>query len=71
MVEGPNTQPIPQIRGEIKEFLNVPGTKDGWLLKDTLHTVHLQTTDGKKILYNLGSISQKMCFTIANRLCCG
>ena len=30
MVEGPNTQPIPQIRGEIKEFLNVPGTK-GWL----------------------------------------
>ena len=30
MVEGPNTQPVPQIRGEIKEFLNIPGTK-GWL----------------------------------------
>lgn len=29
MVEGPNTQPVPQIRGEIKEYLNVPGTK-GW-----------------------------------------
>lgn len=71
MVEGPNTQPIPQIRGEIKEFLNVPGTKDGWLLKDTLHTVHLQTMAGRKILFDLDSISQKMCFTIANRLCCG
>ena len=29
MVEGPNTQPVPQVRGEIKEYLNVPGTK-GW-----------------------------------------
>lgn len=30
MVEGPNAQPIPQIRAEIKEYLNIPGTK-GWL----------------------------------------
>lgn len=30
LVEGPNTQPVPQIRGEIKEYLNVPGTKE-WL----------------------------------------
>ena len=30
MVEGPNVRPIPQIRGEIKEYLAVPGTKK-WL----------------------------------------
>ena len=30
LVEGMNTQPIPQIRGEIKNYLNIPGTK-GWL----------------------------------------
>lgn len=30
MVEGSNTQPIPQIRGEIKDYFNVPGTK-GWI----------------------------------------
>ena len=30
MVEGPNAEPVPQIRGEIKEYLNIPGTK-GWL----------------------------------------
>lgn len=30
LVEGPNTQPIPQIRVEIKDYLQVPGTR-GWL----------------------------------------
>ena len=30
MVEGPNAQPVPQIRAEIKDYLNIPGTK-GWL----------------------------------------
>lgn len=30
LVEGANTRPIPQIRAEIADFLNMPGTK-GWL----------------------------------------
>ena len=30
MVEGPNTLPVPQIRGELSEFTSIPGTKD-WL----------------------------------------
>lgn len=30
LVEGANTRPVPQIRAEIVDFLNIPGTKD-WL----------------------------------------
>ena len=30
LVEGTNTRPIPQVRAEIADFLNIPGTK-GWL----------------------------------------
>ena len=30
MVEGMNALPVPQVRGEIKNYLNIPGTK-GWL----------------------------------------
>lgn len=30
LVEGTNTRPVPQIRAEIADFLNIPGTK-GWL----------------------------------------
>ena len=30
LVEGTNTRPVPQIRAEIVDFLNIPGTK-GWL----------------------------------------
>ena len=28
MVEGPNVRPIPQVRGEVKDYLAVPGTKN-------------------------------------------
>ena len=30
LVEGANTRPVPQVRAEIADFLNIPGTK-GWL----------------------------------------
>lgn len=30
MVEGPNARPIPQVRAEIKKYLNIPGTH-GWM----------------------------------------
>lgn len=31
MVEGPGARPVPQVRLEVKEYQNLPYTKDGWL----------------------------------------
>lgn len=57
MVEGPNTQPVPQIRGEIKEFLNIPGTK-GWLaFKGHIAYGSFTEKGWQKNLYNRDNIS--------------
>ena len=57
MVEGPNTQPVPQIRGEIKEFLNIPGTK-GWLaFKGHIAYGSFTENGWQKNLYNRDNIS--------------
>lgn len=45
MVEGPNARPIPQIRAEIKDFLNIPGTKQWLAFKG--HLAYGKFTDAK------------------------
>lgn len=44
MVEGPNARPVPQVRGEIKEYLAIPGTKDWLAFKG--HIAYGAFTDG-------------------------
>lgn len=60
MVEGPNTQPIPQIRGEIKEFLNVPGTK-GWLAFKGHIAYGSFTDNGWQRICTTGAVFHKGC----------
>lgn len=57
MVEGPNTQPVPQIRGEIKEYLNVPGTKGWFAFKGHIAYGSFPETAGRKTLYGPDNIS--------------
>lgn len=75
MVEGPNARPVPQVRGEIKEYLAIPGTKDWLAFKG--HIAYGAFTDGnwqenftganknyaKKILYH----SKSLMFRLGNK----
>lgn len=75
MVEGANTRPIPQVRGEIAEYITVPGTKHWLALKG--HIAYGMLTDnnwkknfvqvdhdyGKNILYH----SKALMFRIGNK----
>ena len=45
MVEGMNNRPIPQIRAEIKDYWNIPGTKNWLAIKG--HLAYGYFTDGK------------------------
>lgn len=75
MVEGANARPVPQVRGEIAEYVAIPGTK-GWLsLKGHLaygmftdngwqeSFVSAGNTYGKNIYYH----SKSLMFRIGNR----
>lgn len=44
MAEGPNMRPIPQIRGEIKNYLAIPGTRNWLAFKG--HLAYGMFTDG-------------------------
>lgn len=59
LVEGANTRPIPQIRAEITNFLNIPGTK-GWLAFKG-HVAYGQFSEGnwQKDFVRSGSIYVK------------
>ena len=45
LVDGPNARPIPQVRGEIKEYLAIPGTRDWVAFKG--HIAYGWFTDGE------------------------
>lgn len=75
MVEGTNARPIPQIRGEIKNYMNIPGTR-GWVAFKG-HLCYGYLTDGnwqrdfvapgnmytQKVLYH----SKSLMFRLGNR----
>lgn len=75
MVEGPNTRPIPQIRAEIRDYLDIPGLGHWLALKG--HLAYGWFTDGswqedfagtnqlyaKKIKYH----SKSLMFRLGNR----
>lgn len=75
MAEGPNMRPIPQIRGEIKNYLAIPGTRNWLAFKG--HLAYGMFTDGnwqedftaanqlfaKKVMYH----SKSLMFRLGNK----
>ena len=59
LVEGANTRPVPQIRAEIANFLNIPGT-NGWLaFKGHLAYGHFAEKDWQKDFVSTGKMYVK------------
>lgn len=55
LVEGTNTRPVPQVRAEIADFLNIPGTKDWLAFKGHVAYGKFTESEWQKDFVNPGS----------------
>ena len=55
LVEGANARPVPQIRAEIADFLNIPGTKDWLAFKGHVAYGKFTESEWQKDFVNPGS----------------